>query len=131
MTLSFVPSQATILTLSFLFLSSSVIQAFVRVTVSKSDALNILSSAVGWIYFVAWSVSFYPQVQFIKLAKFSGPGFHLGICQMNWTLNGVTVTLSYTVCNLIPNLIFKKEVNRQTSRSRSNCECADRKVSAI
>lgn len=35
---------------------------FVEVTVVHSDALNIVIIIVGWIYFCAWSVSFYPQV---------------------------------------------------------------------
>ncbi len=29
---------------------------------SHFQALNILSDIVGWVYFVAWSVSFYPQI---------------------------------------------------------------------
>ncbi|XP_077390888.1 cystinosin isoform X2 [Festucalex cinctus] len=33
-----------------------------RFLVVRSDALALLSEAVGWIYFLAWSVSFYPQV---------------------------------------------------------------------
>ncbi|XP_043515573.1 cystinosin homolog isoform X2 [Frieseomelitta varia] len=37
-------------------------QAFVRVTVEKSDVLYHISTVVGWIYFLAWSVSFYPQI---------------------------------------------------------------------
>jgi len=37
-------------------------EGFVRVTVMKSKALDILSTIVGWVYFVAWSVSFYPQI---------------------------------------------------------------------
>lgn len=37
-------------------------QAFVRVTIEKSDALFHVSAVVGWIYFLAWSVSFYPQI---------------------------------------------------------------------
>ncbi|XP_076753782.1 cystinosin-like isoform X2 [Xylocopa sonorina] len=37
-------------------------QAFVRVTIEKSDTLYHISSVVGWIYFLAWSVSFYPQI---------------------------------------------------------------------
>ncbi|XP_033335279.2 lysosomal cystine transporter cystinosin isoform X1 [Megalopta genalis] len=37
-------------------------QAFVRVTIEKSDALYQISNVVGWIYFLAWSVSFYPQI---------------------------------------------------------------------
>lgn len=37
-------------------------QAFVRVTVEKSDAIYHASAVVGWIYFLAWSISFYPQI---------------------------------------------------------------------
>lgn len=36
--------------------------AFILVTVSNYEALNIISDIVGWIYFIAWSVSFYPQI---------------------------------------------------------------------
>ncbi|XP_072018726.1 cystinosin-like [Amphiura filiformis] len=35
---------------------------FVRVQVVHSEALSIIIIIVGWIYFAAWSVSFYPQV---------------------------------------------------------------------
>ncbi|BET00317.1 cystinosin [Nesidiocoris tenuis] len=35
--------------------------AFVVVTVAWSLDLELVSTVVGWIYFVAWSVSFYPQ----------------------------------------------------------------------
>ncbi|XP_039295502.1 cystinosin homolog isoform X2 [Nilaparvata lugens] len=38
------------------------IQAFVRVTVQHSYVLEYISLTVGWIYFAAWSVSFYPQI---------------------------------------------------------------------
>lgn len=37
-------------------------KAFVRVTVMKSDSVELISTIVGWIYFVAWSISFYPQI---------------------------------------------------------------------
>lgn len=37
-------------------------EAFVRVTVMKSDTVDLISTIVGWIYFVAWSISFYPQI---------------------------------------------------------------------
>lgn len=36
--------------------------AFVRVTVERSDILYHISTVVGWVYFLAWSVSFYPQI---------------------------------------------------------------------
>jgi hypothetical protein len=35
---------------------------FVRVTVEHDDAIYHVSAVIGWIYFVAWSVSFYPQI---------------------------------------------------------------------
>ncbi|XP_061593414.1 cystinosin [Cololabis saira] len=34
----------------------------IRFVVIHSSALAVLSQAIGWIYFLAWSVSFYPQV---------------------------------------------------------------------
>lgn len=36
--------------------------AFAKVTVEKSSLLHIISEIVGWIYFLAWSISFYPQM---------------------------------------------------------------------
>ncbi|VVC41327.1 Hypothetical protein CINCED_3A018797 [Cinara cedri] len=36
--------------------------AFVRVTLQHSNELALISVIVGWIYFVAWSISFYPQM---------------------------------------------------------------------
>jgi len=36
--------------------------AFVRITVQNSKGLDVFSQVVGWTYFVAWSISFYPQV---------------------------------------------------------------------
>jgi len=35
---------------------------FVRVTVEHSEVLYHISAVIGWMYFVAWSVSFYPQI---------------------------------------------------------------------
>jgi len=36
--------------------------AFVRFTVQHSKSLDVFSQVIGWIYFVAWSISFYPQI---------------------------------------------------------------------
>ncbi|CAH1395378.1 unnamed protein product [Nezara viridula] len=41
---------------------TDVSKAFVRVTVMRSSDLEITSVVVGWLYFIAWSISFYPQV---------------------------------------------------------------------
>ncbi|KAH8025677.1 hypothetical protein HPB51_010761 [Rhipicephalus microplus] len=40
----------------------STADSFVHVEVFKLAWLEILSDVVGWIYFLAWSVSFYPQI---------------------------------------------------------------------
>uniref|UniRef100_A0A1B6KVK1 Cystinosin homolog n=1 Tax=Graphocephala atropunctata TaxID=36148 RepID=A0A1B6KVK1_9HEMI len=36
--------------------------AFIRVTTQHSENLTLISFIIGWVYFVAWSVSFYPQI---------------------------------------------------------------------
>lgn len=35
---------------------------FILIDVARSNLLNIFIQIVGWIYFAAWSVSFYPQI---------------------------------------------------------------------
>lgn len=42
--------------------SESLKDVFLRVKIFKNPALDTFSLAIGWIYFVAWSVSFYPQI---------------------------------------------------------------------
>ncbi|CAD6191781.1 unnamed protein product [Caenorhabditis auriculariae] len=37
-------------------------EAFVRVTVIRSKFVDLLVDLVGWAYFFAWSISFYPQM---------------------------------------------------------------------
>ncbi|XP_066552450.1 cystinosin isoform X2 [Amia ocellicauda] len=34
----------------------------IRFMVVRSNVLDIISQVIGWIYFLAWSISFYPQV---------------------------------------------------------------------
>ncbi|XP_002747882.2 cystinosin isoform X1 [Callithrix jacchus] len=34
----------------------------IRFLVIRSSAVSIINQVIGWIYFVAWSISFYPQV---------------------------------------------------------------------
>lgn len=35
---------------------------FVRIIVAHSSAIILISIIVGWVYFAAWSISFYPQM---------------------------------------------------------------------
>ncbi|CAG0881567.1 unnamed protein product, partial [Cyprideis torosa] len=37
-------------------------EAFMRVTIFKSYIVETISFLIGWIYTIAWSISFYPQV---------------------------------------------------------------------
>ena len=47
---------------SYRFLCNRIEDVFLRVTVANSEAIIYTSLVFGWIYFVAWSVSFYPQI---------------------------------------------------------------------
>ncbi|KAK3867221.1 hypothetical protein Pcinc_027299 [Petrolisthes cinctipes] len=55
---------------------------FVRVSVSHTRDLDYLSDAVGWLYFAAWSVSFYPQV-YVNWRRRSVIGLHFDFLSLN------------------------------------------------
>lgn len=42
--------------------TTPVANIFLRITVANANDLIAMATAVGWLYFVAWSVSFYPQI---------------------------------------------------------------------
>ncbi|XP_010765207.1 cystinosin-like [Notothenia coriiceps] len=48
---------------SYLLTNNTELKSSVRIhfLVVHSNTLSIISRVIGWIYFVAWSVSFYPQ----------------------------------------------------------------------
>ncbi|CAL8395295.1 unnamed protein product [Boreogadus saida] len=49
----------------YLLSNNSEIRSFetrIRFAVISSNTLSIVNQAIGWLYFVAWSISFYPQV---------------------------------------------------------------------
>ncbi|XP_017046451.1 cystinosin homolog [Drosophila ficusphila] len=55
---------------------------FVRVTVAKSRALIYTSIVFGWVYFVAWSVSFYPQI-WVNFRRKSVEGLNFDFLALN------------------------------------------------
>ncbi|XP_041474918.1 cystinosin-like isoform X2 [Lytechinus variegatus] len=57
---------------------------YVEVNVVHSSALSIIIIVVGWIYFVAWSVSFYPQV-FLNIKRRSVIGLNFDFLAYNLT----------------------------------------------
>jgi len=72
----------------------SVTGIYVRVTVHKIPGLNTFSLVIGWLYFVAWSVSFYPQI-YINFKRKSVVGLNFDFLALN--LVGFTL---YSVFNL-------------------------------
>ncbi|KAK7081467.1 hypothetical protein SK128_010426 [Halocaridina rubra] len=61
---------------------TDVSKAFVRVVVPYSKVLDYVSDAVGWLYFVAWSISFYPQT-FSNWRRKSVIGLHFDFLSLN------------------------------------------------
>ncbi|XP_053946212.1 cystinosin homolog isoform X2 [Anastrepha ludens] len=55
---------------------------FVRVTVANSQAIIYISLVFGWIYFAAWSISFYPQV-YINFKRKSVVGLNFDFLALN------------------------------------------------
>ncbi|CAG5080899.1 Similar to CG17119: Cystinosin homolog (Drosophila melanogaster), partial [Cotesia congregata] len=61
---------------------SVVSSAFVVVTIEKSIFLFYLSEVVGWIYFLTWTISFYPQV-YENIKRKSIVGFSFDFLALN------------------------------------------------
>ncbi|XP_071041219.1 cystinosin isoform X2 [Parasteatoda tepidariorum] len=76
--------------------------AYIRVGVYKYDAWNVISSIIGWLYFIAWSVSFYPQI--IENYK------RKSVIGLNFDFLGLNLTgfIAYSVFNI--GLKYVKEV---------------------
>ena len=68
-------------------------KAFVRVKVIHSHVIEILVTVTGWVYFVAWSVSFYPQI-YLNYKRSSVEGLNFDYLVLN--IVGFTC---YTVYN--------------------------------
>jgi hypothetical protein len=55
---------------------------FVRIIVANSSTIVLISFIVGWVYFVAWSVSFYPQIR-INFMRKSVVGLNFDFLALN------------------------------------------------
>lgn len=55
---------------------------FIRVVVAISPDLITISSVIGWLYFIAWSVSFYPQI-YINYTRKSVVGLNFDFLSLN------------------------------------------------
>ncbi|PIK56018.1 putative cystinosin-like [Apostichopus japonicus] len=57
---------------------------FVLVSSMENEALDTIAVIIGWIYFVAWSVSFYPQV-YLNFRRRSVVGLSFDFLSYNFT----------------------------------------------
>lgn len=69
-------------------------EVYFRVTVHRVDSLDLTSTIIGWIYFVAWSVSFYPQA-LINWRRKSVIGLNFDFLSLN-----IVGFILYSVFNL-------------------------------
>ncbi|CAG2106883.1 unnamed protein product, partial [Medioppia subpectinata] len=67
--------------------------SFVRIRVGRAQALATLAEVVGWIYFVIWSASFWPQ-NISNFRRKSVIGYNLDFAALN-----VTGFLFYSIYN--------------------------------
>lgn len=56
---------------------------YLRVTVANSNSLVYISVIVGWLYFAAWSVSFYPQI-YTNYRRASVTGLNFDFLTLNF-----------------------------------------------
>ncbi|XP_068630501.1 cystinosin homolog isoform X2 [Battus philenor] len=78
---------------------------FLRVTVMHSRTISVISYIMGWIYFAAWSVSFYPQI-YINFKRGSVVGLNFDFLALN--IMGFTM---YSLFNC--GLYFSKEIQAE------------------
>ncbi|XP_073951714.1 lysosomal cystine transporter cystinosin isoform X2 [Choristoneura fumiferana] len=78
---------------------------FILVTIMHSHAIYIISYIMGWIYFVSWSVSFYPQIYY-NFKRKSVVGLNFDFLALN--LMGFTM---YSLFNC--GLYFSKDIQAE------------------
>lgn len=62
--------------------SSCLVTEYIDFTVVRSSFLEIFSNVIGWLYFIAWSISFYPQV-FLNFYRRSVVGLNFDFLAYN------------------------------------------------
>lgn len=91
-----------------LFNSFRVTDTFIRVLVANSRELITFSDVIGWLYFVAWSVSFYPQI-YTNFRRKSVIGLNFDFLSLNivgFILYGVFNIGLYSIPQIQVNISF-------------------------
>uniref|UniRef100_A0A914HY55 Cystinosin n=1 Tax=Globodera rostochiensis TaxID=31243 RepID=A0A914HY55_GLORO len=86
---------------------------FVPVAVVKSKVISVLIIITGWVYFLAWSISFYPQIV-LNFQRKSVIGLNFDFLLLN-----VIGFCCYTVYNVM--LYFDQHVQAWPAQSNSAC----------
>lgn len=93
---------------------------FIRVLVANSRELITFSDVIGWLYFVAWSVSFYPQI-YTNFRRKSVIGLNFDFLSLNivgfilygvfniglYSIPQIQVSISFFHCYFFSFLQFK------------------------
>lgn len=91
---------------------------FVRVVVALSPDLITISSVIGWLYFVAWSISFYPQI-ITNYKRKSVVGLNFDFLSLNiigFVLYGVFNIGLYS----IPEIQVKGEISKKMNKLKAD-----------
>lgn len=96
-------------------------KAYISVNVGRSSAILIVSAIVGWIYFAAWSISFYPQI-WENFKRRSVVGLNFDYVALN-----ITGFLSYSAYNIALKYVPKVEAEffHRHPRSQNPIELND------
>ncbi len=94
---------------------------FFRIIIANSRVIIYVSQIVGWIYFVAWSVSFYPQM-IINFKRKSVVGLSFDFLALNFM--GHTLYAIFNACLFfVP--FFQEEYFRRFPRGTNPVELND------
>ncbi|KAE9416074.1 hypothetical protein Angca_002294, partial [Angiostrongylus cantonensis] len=93
---------------------------FLKVTVLRSSVVALLVVVVGWSYFLAWSISFYPQI-FLNIRRQSVVGLNFDFLLLN-----IIGFAAYSAYNLFMYFDYNVQVRiiMYTKRSKSFNQCA-------
>ncbi|CAG4941310.1 unnamed protein product [Parnassius apollo] len=94
---------------------------FLRITVMHSNTINVISYIMGWIYFAAWSVSFYPQI-YINFKRKSVVGLNFDFLALN--IMGFTMYSLFN-CGLYFSKAIQSEYQSRHPRSMNPVQLND------
>jgi len=80
-------------------------ETFARINVGRTKVIDVIGIVIGWLYFAAWSISFYPQI-WINFKRKSVVGLNFDYIGLN-----ITGFLCYSLFNVC--LYFSSYIQSQ------------------